>query len=252
MKLRKHRWPLLSIPLLFTFFVTACSELDADADEQAEAASDDWVESELESMDSNLKDVEGRVDTLADEVELLSEGRTFYDVQSHYHAFDEIEFLYERGTINGYRDGNFRPGNEISRGQTAAMIDRELNLSIPDNYELQVTDVSSSNEYYDELRAMEYHGIMNGHKGEMQPNAPLKRSQMARVLVRAMPEKIPEASSHHLFTDMNENTSGYVEVNRIADANITTTIESAFRPNEATSRAQFALFMARTTEESFR
>ncbi|GAK02551.1 hypothetical protein JCM19037_793 [Geomicrobium sp. JCM 19037] len=51
---------------------------------------------------------------------------------------------------------------------------------------------------------------------------------------------------------MNENTSGYEEVNQLADSGITTQVNTDFRPNHPTNRAQFSVFIARTINEEFR
>lgn len=51
----------------------------------------------------------------------------FRDIESHW-AKEEIEYLISKGVISGYADGTFRPGETVTRAQTAIMIGRSLGL----------------------------------------------------------------------------------------------------------------------------
>ena len=53
---------------------------------------------------------------------------TFKDLPLKHPAHDAIIALNEKGIINGYLDGTFKPENEITRGHAAAMINRELQI----------------------------------------------------------------------------------------------------------------------------
>lgn len=50
--------------------------------------------------------------------------KKFSDVKSDHWAWNEISSLSKLGIINGYTDGTFRPENMITRGETAAMMNR--------------------------------------------------------------------------------------------------------------------------------
>ncbi|SDH19000.1 S-layer homology domain-containing protein [Alteribacillus persepolensis] len=233
-----------------------CSDGEAGADSSQEAASAEWTEEQIASTEDKVTDADERLDELEQKIQslqgepLFPEEPVFPDVSADYHAFDEIQYLSAEDVISGFSDGYFRPSQEITRSQTAKMLTAALDLSAPDDYELQVTDVSAENHAYDELAAMEYHGIMTGNNGRMMPSEGLKRSQMAIVLVKAF--DIAEADTIHTFTDIDEDYPNFEEINRIADHNITTEAGEAFRPNETTSRAQFSLFMARVLDDYFK
>ncbi|GAK02552.1 hypothetical protein JCM19037_794 [Geomicrobium sp. JCM 19037] len=159
-----------SLLTIFTgglLLVSACSGESATADEQPQAAGDDWVESEINELDEKLTGAEDRAERLALDIELLSEGRSFPDVRTDLFAFEEIEYLTGLSVINGYSDGTFRPYNQITRGQTATMLVRQLDLTAPDDYELQATDVRSSHQNFEALRIVEYNEIMMGNDGIM-------------------------------------------------------------------------------------
>jgi hypothetical protein len=49
-------------------------------------------------------------------------GPHFDDVPTGATFYDYIETLYNTGAIQGYSDGNFRPSNNASRGQTSKIV----------------------------------------------------------------------------------------------------------------------------------
>jgi hypothetical protein len=51
-------------------------------------------------------------------------GPHFTDVPASYWAYDYIETIYNHpgNIITGYSDGTFRPGNNVTRGQTAKIL----------------------------------------------------------------------------------------------------------------------------------
>lgn len=50
---------------------------------------------------------------------------SFTDIEDHWSA-DAVEEAHEKGVVNGYEDGTFRPGNPVSYNEAAAMICRTL------------------------------------------------------------------------------------------------------------------------------
>ncbi|SFE92394.1 S-layer homology domain-containing protein [Alteribacillus iranensis] len=244
---------LLSV-MLFIVIVAGCSQASADPSE--EAASAEWTEEKLGETEEDLDAVSERVDDLAQDIRVLSgvpefsEEPVFPDVNDDYFAFEEIQFLSGQRIISGFPDGHFRPGETITRSQTAKMLRAALDLDAPEDYQIKATDVSDNHHAYRSLAALEYHGIMTGNDGRLMPSAGLKRSQMAALLVRAY--ELPEADKQHTFTDIDEDYPNFEEINIIADQGITTETGKAFRPNETTTRAQFSLFMSRAIHDYFR
>ncbi|RSL29938.1 S-layer homology domain-containing protein [Salibacterium salarium] len=245
---------VLSGGILGVFVMAGCSE--AGADESEEAASVEWTEEQTAATEKNIDETEERVDELENDIQELGAGEPsipedplFPDVALDYHAFAEIQYLSDQDIINGYPDGRFEPGETITRSQTAKMLTSALDLEAPDDYEIQATDVSPDYHAYDELAALEYHGIMTGNDGRMMPGAGLKRSQMASLLVAAY--DLSDADTIHRFTDIGEDYPNFEEINIIADQRITSEAGEAFRPNETTTRAQFSLFMARAIDDYF-
>ncbi|WP_100405474.1 S-layer homology domain-containing protein [Bacillus solitudinis] len=237
--------------LLGVILLVGCS--DAGASTADEVASAEWVDVQVKEVNSKAKAAEDRVMKLEADINALKgqpASSPFTDIKTDYFAIDEIIYLSERNVIRGYSDGTFRPNQTITRAQTASMLVRELKLTAPSDYELKATDVSKDHHTYEQLRVLEYHGLMSGRDGKMLPGDGLKRSQMAVLLTRAF--NLSAADQTYTFTDIDSDYPNFAQINTIAHHRITTEAGKAFRPNETTTRAQFSLFLARTIHEPFR
>ena len=105
-------------------------------------------------------------------------------------AQDSVKFLASKGVLVNGEDVNFNPYNNITRAQTAKMIYR---LLVKNGYKDQVNAVMSFsdvpttdaelNKAAAQLKAL---GIMTGSNGKLNPNEPLTRDQMAKVLNNAL------------------------------------------------------------------
>ena len=99
-----------------------------------------------------------RFDSMFGEVEVT---KGFDDVKGHW-AEKYVAFSAERGYVEGYDDGLFRPERDITRAETVAMVNRLLHRAVdkqglcgnyvnwPDNYK-------GNWYYYDILEASSYH-----------------------------------------------------------------------------------------------
>lgn len=108
----------------------------------------------------------------------------YKDVPLAHPALQAILSLSQDGIINGYKDATFKPENSITRGQTAAMVNRVLNLKAqnPVNF----TDVSTSNDFAADIAAMNEAGILQGYSnGKFGVYETLTRAQLAVIVDRA-------------------------------------------------------------------
>lgn len=65
---------------------------------------------------------------------------SFSDVPETHPFYDEIEWGSDNGIILGYNDGTFRPGNNVTRGASAAFISR-----YNDSLELVTDEIDPAN-----------------------------------------------------------------------------------------------------------
>lgn len=175
----------------------------------------------------------------------------FTDVPTTKHFAEAVNDLAERNVIGGYPDGTFKPGNSITRGQAAAIIAKMIKLDTDNVKNPGFTDVSTANGYYKAIAAMAQEGIIGGYPdGRYGPNDPIKRGQMASILVKAF--DLPRQYGNNPFKDIGQkwDSSHYENILIIHHLGITTgTTYNTFSPNLPITRGQAAK-MIKATEEA--
>ncbi|MDX8366614.1 S-layer homology domain-containing protein [Cytobacillus sp. IB215665] len=169
----------------------------------------------------------------------------FSDVPSNHWAKEEIEGLASQGVINGYPDGSFLPNDYITRAHAAVIIGRALNIDLSNRPNPHFVDVSTSNSAYPYIAALVDEEVF-GRNEEFNPNNPLTRAQMAKILVEAFNI---EGVSNKVFDDLPYHHWATTYVTKLVASNITTGISpTEFSPNGYVTRAQMAVFVIRTLD----
>lgn len=153
-----------------------------------------------------------------------------------------LAFASMNDYVNGLPSGNFGSLDSIKREHVAVILDRILDLSAPESYQMEADDVKKDHPYYEQLKASEYYGYL-GATGELRPKEFLTRAQMAEVMIRAFNSYYQEPTKNHQFEDQDKIWNPE-NVNKIYYNNAT--IVDPFRPEEKITRSQFALFIYRT------
>ncbi|MCM3711534.1 S-layer homology domain-containing protein [Sporosarcina luteola] len=175
----------------------------------------------------------------------------FSDVPPTKHFAEAVNELAERNVIGGYPDGTFKPGNPITRGQAAAIIAKLIGLDTEKVKDPGFKDVTSANGYYKAIAALAEKEIIGGYAdGSYGPNEPIKRGQMASILVKAfdLPRyDIPEHENP--FKDVKQYVSHSPNILIIYRLGITTgTSSTTFSPNASITRGQAAKLMKAAEE----
>jgi len=163
----------------------------------------------------------------------------------------EIEFLTGAGVINGFPDGTYRPAAPILRVQAVLMIMRDLGMPKETPQSPGFIDIKPGDRGYAEVaRAVEL-GIISGKDStHFDPNGKLTRAEMAKILVNAyeLGGIYPKG-----FADVSTNSWAYPFISSLAANNVTVGYSDGnFKPSLTIDRAQFAAFMARILEPSFK
>jgi hypothetical protein len=117
-------------------------------------------------------------------VEEVSETR-FTDVGGSPHA-GYVNALAERGIVRGYADDSYRPSQQVTRDQIAALLARWLELDLDPGAQDAFTDITG-NAHRTSINALAEVGIARGAgDGRYGPKHPLVRDQAASLLVRAL------------------------------------------------------------------
>ena len=114
----------------------------------------------------------GILPVIADAIELK-------DIIGNPYA-NTINKWVNNGFINGFPDGTFKPGNQITRAEIMAMVNRSFRFT--EMGELQFTDVKTTDWYYKEIAKAVKAGYIQGYNGMVNPKGNISRQEMAVIL----------------------------------------------------------------------
>lgn len=170
----------------------------------------------------------------------------FEDVPIENSHYSNIYYLADKGIIKGYpSEGydwifDFKPANDVTKRQVAAMLVRALGLSgsAPDP---GFKDVTTKDGAYNDIALAVKHGLFK-KSTHFKPGSSITREEMAYALVRAFNLK---GQSKLTFSDVPKSHAAYSDVQALAANHITTGSDGKFNPKANLTRAQFASFVAR-------
>ncbi|RKQ16446.1 S-layer homology domain-containing protein [Ureibacillus endophyticus] len=176
----------------------------------------------------------------------------FKDVNEKYWAVKEIQFLTDKGIIQGFEDGTFKPNANLTRIQIALMVTRDRNYDLKNRPDPRLKDINKDYKYYDIVSTVVSEGIFKDiiKNGEFKPNAYVTRAEMSSVLARAYHLK---GESLRQFKDVTQNHWAYSYIQAVAFHRIATGYgDGTFKPNSLLTRAEFAVMMSRTINDKFK
>ncbi|KAB2336853.1 bifunctional metallophosphatase/5'-nucleotidase [Cytobacillus depressus] len=174
--------------------------------------------------------------------------KEFPDVKKDFWAANSIYNLVEKGIINGYEDGTFKPNKELIRGHAAILLTKAMELPIPEDL-TSFSDINSKSGFAEAAAATKQAGIFIGSNNKFGGTDILTREQVASVLVRAF--DLVGTDEKVTFTDMDKvNPSHKDDVIILAQNGITTGTDSGkFDPKAPVTRASFTTFINRILEK---
>ncbi|MFZ4451641.1 S-layer homology domain-containing protein [Salibacterium aidingense] len=184
------------------------------------------------------------------DVQQADAAESFPDVDNDYWALSSIQNLADQGIISGYSNGEYRPGEEINRGQVAAMLVAAFDLDTDEDVEPPFEDLTSESYFTPYAAAVKEEGLIKGRENNTQFAAgmDLSREQMATILVRAFDLEPIDGEDPNVADLDDVHESHRDNVRTLAQYNITDTADNMFRPDETVTRAQFAVFLERAME----
>ncbi|WP_153721079.1 S-layer homology domain-containing protein [Sporosarcina cascadiensis] len=176
----------------------------------------------------------------------------FSDVPAGMHFALAVNELAERHVIGGYPDGTFKPGNPVTRGQAAAMIVKLTGMDTSNVKDPQFKDVAKTNGSYQAIAALAQANVIGGYEdGRFGPNDPVKRGQLASILVKAF--DLPRYDFYGMknpFTDIAGNQSHSASILILHQYGIAGGIAPGrFGVNEPVTRGQAAKMMKAAEEK---
>ncbi|WP_339197600.1 S-layer homology domain-containing protein [Solibacillus sp. FSL R5-0449] len=172
------------------------------------------------------------------------EASSFNDVKASHQFYDAIQSLSERGIINGFQDGTFKPGQNLTRGQAAKIIAGVLQLDTKNVKNPNFKDIPASHQYYGAIAALKQAGIIDGYEdGTFRQGANIQRNHVAKIIANALNLKAVNIDSLP-FTDVRTD---YKEAIAALFENKVTTGKTAtlFDGSSNVTRGQMAAFITR-------
>lgn len=176
----------------------------------------------------------------------------FKDMKNHW-AREDVEYMGEKEIITGYEDGSFLPDESISRAEFAVLITRVIGLE-ETPYENSFFDVVTEDWYSGYVQTVRSNNFMNGYDGLFNPNAPISREEIARVIVSAYNSRTNtklEMGKAMYFNDLDDISSWAYDY--LAEAVnlgfVYGVTEEMLKPKDIATRAQAAVMLRRVYDK---
>lgn len=157
-----------------------------------------------------------------------------------YHTM--LEQLAKDGIITGYENGTFKPSAVVTRAHVAAILNRALILE-PIRPAITFADVTTQHKYYTDIQTLYRAGIIDGYQGNFQPNAPLTRGHLAKILTNVF--QLTEQPTD-VFSDVAADDQYNSYIGALVSTGATTGYpDKTYRPKVHVTRQHFAVFFYR-------
>ncbi len=172
----------------------------------------------------------------------------FKDMKGHW-AKDDVEFMANKGFVNGVSEGNFNPDANITRAEFATLVVKTIGLSAAE-YENTYYDVVSDDWFAGYVQAAKNEGYVSGYNGMFRPNDYITREEIAKVIVAAYNQKtnnIMEPGGALYFTDIESISAWAYDyiVEATKQGFVNGVSEMRFAPKNNATRAQAAVMLKR-------
>lgn len=113
---------------------------------------------------------------------------SFEDLSESHYAYNDIQSAVNGGIFEGYENGTFKPKNNITRAETATILQRHYKFKGAGD--VKFSDVKETNWAYDNIVALYKNGIIEGYEnGTFKPDQSITRAEFATMLSRAINKK---------------------------------------------------------------
>lgn len=169
---------------------------------------------------------------------------TFPDVLSEHDNFTAVENLAERGIVNGYPDGTFKPNREVNRAEALAIILKGLNIadSAEPFDEVIFKDVKTDQWFYPFVMNAWNREIVKGYDdGTFKPGQTVNLVESLKMTLTAAGVKTENIMFDQLYYGMNPQAwyapyAAFAESKHLIQAGD----DGTTQPDQKITRAQLA------------
>lgn len=166
------------------------------------------------------------------------------DYESHW-ASAAIDRWKDRGIIEGFGDGTFRPKEQITRSQFAKIMVELFGYNDTAGSK-QYTDVFSNRWYSDYIRKISAAGIMYDNSNSFRPDEPITREETAYALANAYKLSTTRVGTKMFTDEYNIAPWALDEVKALHDAGYIQGLPNgSFNPKGLLTRAEFITMIDR-------
>jgi len=166
----------------------------------------------------------------------------FRDIGKDFWANEEITSLGKEEIVLGYAKSYFKPDEMMTRADAAGLIAAYFDFNMNDRKKT-FQDVPSDHWAVGAINALVKEGIVDKQMTSFQPDEPLTREQLAIWFAEAWKLK---RGADVPFVDVKETDAAYDAIEKLVASGIANGYEDGtFRPKDAVTRAQFAVFLYR-------
>lgn len=167
----------------------------------------------------------------------------FKDVSTDHHYAEAIAYMKEKGIIQGYSDGTFRPDQTVNRVEILKMLLLGFGYSVPSDFSTaKFNDLQEEAWYLSYLNYAIALGVVNGHPdGTYRPGNVVNRVEFLKILLLSYGLNLNDYPITTLYpdTDRDEWYAPYVQYSKEHDL-LDPDSQGNFHPTYGVSRGEVA------------
>ncbi len=174
----------------------------------------------------------------------------FTDVPANHWAKASIDYLVEKGIVNGKTATTFAPNDNITRAEFVKILAGIAGINPADYTSSDFTDVAANAWYAPYAAWAKQTGVAQGTDGKFNPNAAITRQEMAAMTARFATDvkkaELPTVNAAVTFTDSGQ-IAAYAKdaVSKMQQAGIINGKDNgSFAPLDNATRAEAAKMLA--------
>ncbi|MFA5788573.1 MAG: S-layer homology domain-containing protein [Candidatus Gracilibacteria bacterium] len=169
------------------------------------------------------------------------ESRLFNDISEVHEFYTAVSYLVQKGTVQGYPDGTFKPDNTVSRVEALKFIFSGLDQNVSTGLTAHYSDTQSGEWYSDYLATASSIGVVQGYSdGSFKPTQGVNRVEFLKMIFSTVDVSIDPVVTEDPYEDVN-NLSWYAPYVQYAkEKNLFPVSGQYFNPGDPMSRVEVA------------
>lgn len=182
----------------------------------------------------------------------------FPDVDAGRWFAKYVNYLQSNNMVSGYPDNSFRPNNDVTRAEFAAMLAKSKGVTVSPGVQTQFRDVPSTHWASGAISLASSKGWITGYPdGTFGPNKPITHAEMYTIVSKLIDGQPPASTSNILsdFTDSGSVPTWAEQPVAMVVANgvyINEVTPNQIDPFERATRADVATTLAKLVNQPFR